>query len=179
MRKIKVILGISIFSSFILTSCQERKSNESTDSTDKNSRRNETQSEPLKQIEWKDGKTYSYNYTETITTKDSLGNEKEITVYKREKPKESDIICDKKICKWCSKEMYAENYEIEEYPNINCLKGAPDFSCIFGLFTSFFDGTHFYDMDNNKIRTEWRINCNYPGPDGFCSLKCENEYKYR
>ena len=35
------------------------------------------------------------------------------------------------------------------------------------------------DMDNNKIRTEWRINCNYPGPDGFCSLKCENEYKYR
>ena len=59
------------------------------------------------------------------------------------------------------------------------LKQAPDFSCIFGLFTSFFDGTHFYDMDNNKIRTEWRINCNYPGPDGFCSLKCENEYKYR
>ncbi len=71
----------------------------------KNSSLNETQSpepEPLKQIEWKDGKTYSYNYTETITTKDSLGNEKEITVYKREKPKESDIICDKKICKWCS-----------------------------------------------------------------------------
>lgn len=63
--------------------------------------------------------------------------------------------------------MYAENYEIEEYPNINCLKGAPDFPCIFGLFTSFFDGTHFYNMDNNKIRTEWRINCNYPGPDGF------------
>ena len=51
MRKIKVILGISIFSSFILTSWQEKKSNQSTDSTEKNSSLNETQSpEPLKQI---------------------------------------------------------------------------------------------------------------------------------
>ena len=59
MRKIKVILGISIFSSFILTSWQEKKSNESTNSTEENSSLNETQSpepEPLKQIEWKDGK---------------------------------------------------------------------------------------------------------------------------
>ena len=35
------------------------------------------------------------------------------------------------------------------------------------------------NQKNNRIRTEWRINCNYPGPDEFCSLKCENEYDYR
>ena len=178
MKKIKVMIGITIFFSLILSSCENSKIKNLDNSTEESSNFNE-EPEPLKQIEWKDGKIYSYNYTEIITTKDSSGNEIEITVYKSDKPKESDIICDKKICKWCSKEMYADNYEIEEYPNIKCLTAAPDFSCIIGLFTSIFDGTHFYDIDNNKVRTEWRINCNYPGPDGFCSLKCENEYKYR
>lgn len=185
MRKLTITLCVLLLVVFTITSCKERKSNESTDSTEEKSSEDETQSseteeaEQLKQIEWIDGNTYSYDYTETVTTKDSLGNEKEITIYKSRKPHESDIICDTKICKWCSKELYAENYKIEEYPNINWLRGTPDFSSIFGMFGSLFDGTHYYDLDNNKVRTEWKIKCNYRGPDGFCSLKCQNEYKYR
>ena len=47
------------------------------------------------------------------------------------------------------------------------------------MFSIIFEGKTYYDFENNRIRTEWRINCNYPGPDEFCSLKCENEYDYR
>jgi hypothetical protein len=35
----------------------------------------------------------------------------------------------------------------------------------------------YNDIENKRIRTEWRTECNYPGPNGFCSLKCKNEYK--
>lgn len=134
-------------------------------------------SPPTKDLEWSDGNYYSYDYTENINTTDSLGNEIEITIYKQNPP--SEIYCNSKVCKWCSKEVYADNYEIVEYPNINWIRGEPDLSSIFSMFTLIFDGKKFYDLDNNRIRTEWRVNCNYNGPDGFCSLKCENEYRYR
>lgn len=107
-----------------------------------------------------------------------MGNETLITVYKNNPPKENDIICETKVCKWCGKEVYAEDYKIEEYPNINWVRGKADLGSIFGMFSIMFEGKTYYDIDNNRIRTEWRVNCNYPGPDGFCSLKCENEYKY-
>jgi hypothetical protein len=139
----------------------------------------EIEAPPPKQLEWANGNIYSYDFTETITKKDSLGIETFITVYKNNPPNEFDIICEKKVCKWCGKEVYAENYSIEEYPNINWVRGQPDLSSIFGMFSVIFEGKTYYDFDNNRIRTEWRINCNYPGPDEFCSLKCENEYDYR
>lgn len=132
-----------------------------------------------KQIQWSDGNYYSYDLTETIMKKDSLGNETEITVYKSNPPDERSIVCSPKSCKWCGKEVNATNYTIEEYPNINWVRGQPDFSSIFGMFTMMFEGKKYYDLDNNRIRTEWRTKCNYPGPDDFCSLKCENDYKYR
>ena len=134
---------------------------------------------PPKQIEWSNGNIYSYDFTETITKIDSLGNETLITVYKNNPPNENDIICETKVCKWCSKEVNAENYEIEEYPNINWVRGRPDLASIFGMLSLMFEVKTYYDFDNNRIRTEWKVNCNYPGPNGFCSLKCENEYKYR
>jgi hypothetical protein len=37
-------------------------------------------------------------------------------------------------------------------------------------------GTSYLDFQNNKLRTEWKVDCEYPGPVGFCSLKCENDY---
>jgi len=132
-----------------------------------------------KQIEWSNGNIYSYDYTETISTKDSIGNETLITVYKVNAPNVNNVICDTKVCKWCSNEVDAEDYVIEEYPNINWVRGQPDLQSIFGIFTLIIDGNKYYDLDNNRIRTEWRVNCSYPGPGEFCSLKCENEFKYR
>jgi hypothetical protein len=50
------------------------------------------------------------------------------------------------------------------------------------IFINSFDtmgGRNSYiDVENSKIRSERRISCNY-GINGFCSLKCENEYRYR
>jgi hypothetical protein len=132
-----------------------------------------------KQIDWSDGKTYSYDYTETITKTDSLGNEEEITVYKQNKPSDADVFCNSKICKWCGKEVKAYNYIIEEYPNINWLRGEPDLSSIFGIISSIFDGIHYYDLDNRRVRTEWKTDCKYYGPGEFCSNRCEYEYRNR
>jgi len=135
--------------------------------------------ENKKQIDWKDGNSYSYDYTETITKTDSLGNEEEITVYKQNKPSDADVYCKPKICKWCGKESTAYNYKIEEYPNINWLRGEPDLGSIIGMLGSIFDGIHYYDLENKKIRTEWNVKCDYYGPDEFCSNKCEYEYRNR
>ena len=138
-----------------------------------------TEPEPSETIDWKDGNSYSYDYTEAITKTDSLGNEQIITVYKRNKPSDGDIVCEPKICKWCSNTTYAKNYSIKEYPNINWLRGQPDLSSIMGMLTSVIDGNSYYDLDNNRVRTEWITNCEYNGPDGFCSEKCKSEYNYR
>jgi hypothetical protein len=132
---------------------------------------------PKSEIEWQDGSTYSYDYTETITQTDSLGNMHEITVYKQNKPTDAEIYCSPKFCKWCGKESTSHSYTIEEYPNINWLRGQIDFGSIIGIIGNLFDGTHYYDLDNNKVRTEWKINCEYYGPDNFCSNKCEYDYK--
>jgi hypothetical protein len=143
------------------------------------SEENEDINPPQKQIEWSNGNFYSYDYIETISKIDSSGNEFQIIVYKQNPPNENNIICEKKVCNWCGKEVSAENYEIQEYPNINWLRGQPDLTSIFGMFAAMFEGKEYYDLDNNRIRTEWRIDCSYPGPNGFCSLKCENDYQYR
>ena len=161
----------------LLYGCNGNSPNESADFES-----NETsyqEPEPSKTIDWKDGDTYSYDYTEEISKIDSLGNEEIITVYKRNKPSDESIICEPKICKWCSKSTYATNFSIEEYPNINWLRGEPDLNSIFGMLGSVLDGNTYYDLDNQKVRTEWRTNCEYNGPDGFCSEKCKSEYSYR
>lgn len=54
------------------------------------------------------------------------------------------------------------------------------------IFMNSFDamgGRNSY-IENSKIRKEWRISCDYGisdyrHNDFFCSLKCENEYRYR
>ncbi len=134
--------------------------------------------EPPKQISWANGNIYSYDFVETIFKVDSLGNKTAITVYKSNPPGDREIVCDTKVCEWCSKEVQAKTYEIEEYPNIDWLRGEPSIASIVGALSMVFEGKKYYDLDHNRIRTEWRVNCSYPGPDGFCSRKCENEYKY-
>jgi hypothetical protein len=136
--------------------------------------------ETSKDVEWKDGNIYSYDYTETVNLTDSLGNNRVITIYKRYRPNEENIICEPKICKWCSKEVYSLDYSINEYPNFDYLSGK-NITSVYGMVGLLLTGEHIHyiDLDNNMMRTEWNIECNYPGPDGFCSLKCESEYRYR
>ncbi len=137
-----------------------------------------TQQQPSKEIEWSDGNTYTYDYTEEIETKDSLGNVAEVfTIYKRNKP--VNVNCETKECRWCRKEIYAENYSIEEFPEVNALRGKGNYGALFSLFASMVSSPSYFDIDNKKIRTEWRVNCDYGGPDDFCSMKCQSEYNRR
>jgi hypothetical protein len=134
-----------------------------------------------KTVDWSDGKTYTYDYIEEIESKDSIGNIKVITVYKRDKP--TDGNCETKKCRWCSKEMNAEDYSIEEYPDINIYRGRGSIKSLWISLGSMIesmilsDSQPYFDLDNNKIRTEWRVKCDYGGPDGFCSMKCQSEYR--
>ncbi len=141
----------------------------------------------MKQVDWIDGNTYSYDEIETISTVDSNGKETKFTIYKMSKPNESDIHCETKICKWCSQDVIATSFKIEEVPNINWLRGTKEEAAeilldnmiggiLFGHSSAQLKNTTYYDWENNKIRTEWKIDCSYPGPDGFCSYKCEKEY---
>jgi hypothetical protein len=72
--------------------------------------------------------------------------------------------------------MYAENYTITEYPDIDVLRGKGSYDSQIDFYISLFKDRAHFDVDNKKIRTEWRVNCDYGGPDGFCSLKCQSEY---
>lgn len=183
--KLKHLLSAIIVCFFIflaVSSDEDKKEKKNTKGTAEGTEQTEEQqeAEPIKEVEWADGNTYTYDYTETLTQEDSAGNVKEITVYMSNKPHASEIVCDTKVCKWCGKEVEANDYSIEEYPNINLYRGKLDYSSMFEMIgATMFDGNSYLDLDNNRIRTEWRVNCKYRGPKGFCSMKCENEYKYR
>jgi hypothetical protein len=133
---------------------------------------------PSKEIEWADGNTYTYDYTEEIETKDSLGNVgKVFTIYKRNKP--VDVNCETKECRWCRKEIYAENYSIEDFPDVDVLRGRGSYSSQNSFYLSVFTEPAHFDINNKIIRTEWKVNCDYGGPDDFCSMKCQSEYNNR
>ena len=133
---------------------------------------------PSKEIEWIDGNSYSYDYTAEVEAKDPDGNVgKVFIIYKRNLP--TDINCETKKCHWCRKEMYAENYTVTEYPDIDVLRGNGSYDSKIDFYISLFKDRAHFDIDNKKIRTEWRVNCDYGGPDGFCSMKCQSEYRYR
>jgi hypothetical protein len=178
-----------IFFVLLLAACQNNKSSEDPfgymrDTSGQNiASESPAPEDPSKNIEWRDGNTYSYDYTESISKIDSSGNEQIITVYKRNKPSEDNITCEPKVCKWCSQSVAATSYSIIEYPNLNWLRGEPDFTSIFsmliGMIGNMYNGNAYFDLENNKVRTEWVTNCDYPGPSGFCSLKCQSEYNSR
>ena len=133
---------------------------------------------PSKEIEWADGNTYPYDYTEEIETKDSIGNVAEVfTIYKRNKP--INVNCETKECRWCRKEIYAKNYSIEEIPDVNAFRGKGNYGALYSLFGYLISHPSCFDANNKRIRTEWRVNCDYGGPDDFCSMKCQSEYNRR
>jgi hypothetical protein len=136
---------------------------------------------PSKDIEWADGYTYTYDYTEQIELKDSTGT-KTVTVYIKNKPTNFD--CVTRNCKWCRIEMPPQGYTFEEYPNLDVWRGKES-----GLSNGFFSSIQlalsiatdkqYWDLKNDRIRTEWTVDCDYGGPKGFCSLKCKSEYNNR
>ena len=136
-----------------------------------------------KEIEWADGNTYTYDYTEQIKWEDSTGT-RNVTVYIKNKP--TNVDCEIKQCKWCSIEIQAQGYTIDEYPNLdvqreksNIKEGFESLSSILQMLLSFDNPKKYFDLENNRIRTEWRVNCDYGGPEGFCSMKCQSEYNRR
>lgn len=126
-----------------------------------------------KAIEWADGNTYSYDFTEQVNLTDSTGT-RTITIYRRNKP--TDVDCDVEKCRWCGKEMIAEDYSIVEFPDCDVLRGRTTVGSILSFYVSMLDSRPYFDLDNNKIRTEWKVNCHYGVSGGFCSLKCKSEY---
>lgn len=140
------------------------------------------------EIQWKDGKSYTYDYTEVIDYIDRAGETHQITVYKRNQPTTVHQ-CDLLTCKWCSKQYDAVNYSVKEYPNISWMtKLEKDmnfdevaemaFILVIEKSSHWFNDearANFYDLENNRVRIEWQYTCNYNSKD-FCSLKCESEY---
>jgi hypothetical protein len=168
---------VFFFLIFVLVGCEDNlsSSGDSWNQKDRNSRFSEP---ATKQINWGDGNIYSYHFIETITKVDSLGNQRAIQVYKSAPPDEKEVICEGKVCEWCGREVQAGSYEIEEYPDINWLRGEESLASFIGALSMIFEGRRYFDLENNRIRTEWRINCNYPGPDGYCSPKCKRDHRY-
>lgn len=127
-----------------------------------------------KVVEWADGNSYTYDYTEDVEFTDSTGT-RTITIFMRNKP--TNVDCDIKKCKWCGKEMEAINYSITEFPDCDVLRGKSTVASVLSFYMSMLDSRPYFDLDNNKVRTVWRVNCDYGGLDEFCSLKCKSEYK--
>ena len=59
------------------------------------------------------------------------------------------------------------------------LRGKGNYGALFSFFASMISSSSYFDIDNKKIRTEWKVNCDYVGLDGFCSLKCKSENNRR
>ena len=133
-----------------------------------------------KVVEWPDGNTYTYDYTEQIEWKDSTGT-RDVTVYMRNKP--TNVQCNIANCEWCGEEMSSQGYTIDEFPNLDVYRGKGNMmNAINSILQVAINGLRhksYFDLDNNRIRTEWTVNCDYGGPDGFCSMKCQSEYNNR
>jgi len=191
---------LSKLNSFIngVEKINERASNIDFGQSESNKEENETadNSDVVKVIDWIDGNNYTYDYIETITQKADDGTLNTFTIYRKNKPNTSIHDCAEQKCKWCGKIYFAENYELKEIPN---LKEMPNLNWIKenlntnslsplgetivgdiilgGIFENGELGNKlYYDLNNNKIRTDWIINCNYSNPYGFCSNKCNTEY---
>jgi hypothetical protein len=140
---------------------------------------------PEYEITWKNGNTYTYNTKEDYQITDKNGNTTIVSLYRRNQPSLDEANCGVKTCTYCGKKVERTNITLTEFPEVGWVTGEQSLESIMGMFGlvlgSAFGDSH-YDMDdksNWKIRTEWRFECDYPGPEGFCSLKCQDDYKFR
>lgn len=172
-----ISIVVSIVMATVGLSCSQSYDSEGSDFENMDSEEVELSVNSIKQVEWSNGSVYTYDYTEEYSESDDQGNEKLYTVYKTYRPQDEDVTCDSKECKWCGKEIMAKSFTIDEYPDVYDYVGL--------LLIDAMGGRNSYiDVENSKIRKEWRISCDYGisdyrHNDFFCSLKCENEYRYR
>ena len=140
----------------------------------KKSERTETE---VKTVNWGDGNSYEYSYTEEINFEDINGEVTRITIYIN--PKNSNPNCNNKKCKWCNTIIYSTNSYIEEFPNLSNLRENPNRESLADLVLSLgFNVKNYLDADNTNgisIRTEIINHCEYDEVNGYCSNKCYHE----
>ena len=159
--------------------------------------------EPVhKHIQWKDGNTYPYDYIDEYIEKDSIGRNYTWTVYRSYPSSASDVECHSYKCHWCGKEVNSTGYSFKEYPTALLYRIEGKQFDLFNLGDVVDDEEvedeprnmaeqmmasmagrwvlavkKFTDYDNHKILLLMKKKCKYDAPEGFCSLKCQYEYK--
>jgi hypothetical protein len=134
--------------------------------------------EELKTVNWGDGNSYDYYYTENINFEDLNGEIIPITVYINNVPVNSD--CKIKKCKWCNSIINLKNNYTEEFPNLDDFRKNPNRESMAQLITSLGVSIYNYvsvDKSSKKIsiRTETNNICDYDEVHGYCSNKCYYE----
>lgn len=140
------------------------------------------ESNTKKVIEWSDGNSYEYDFTEVINLTDPKGNVEPVTIYRNNIP--SNTNCENKKCSWCNTIIYPVSYDYEEYPDISGVRKYANNSSIVSLFWNLGGDISKYtytdeSTDTIAIRTEWILVCKYEEVNGYCSNKCYYESKNR
>lgn len=136
----------------------------------------------MKLINWSDGNSYEYYFTEVINITDPKGNVEPVTIYRNNIP--SNTNCENKKCSWCNTIIYPVSSNYEEYPDISGVRKYADNGSIASLLWNLGGDISKYiytDESTNTfaIRTEGILICNYDDVNGFCSNRCYYESKNR
>lgn len=136
--------------------------------------------EGVKTINWRDGGSYEYYYTEIINIEDTNGEIITVTVYINNVPVNSD--CEIKKCKWCNSNINLVNSYYEEFPNLDNLRENPNRETIGQVMLSLgmFATSYMFVENSNgvSIRTVTNTICEYDEFKGYCSKKCYHEENY-
>ncbi|MBP6754517.1 MAG: hypothetical protein KA210_00105 [Bacteroidia bacterium] len=136
--------------------------------------------EELKTINWVDGNSYDYYYTEIINVEDTNGEIIPVKIYINNVPVDSD--CKTKKCKWCNSTINLVNSYTEEFPNLDNLRENPNRETIGQVMLSLGLSTTSFMSSNSStgvsIRTVTNTVCEYDEVNGYCSKKCYHEENY-
>lgn len=136
--------------------------------------------EEIKIINWADGNSYDYYYTEIINVEDTNGEIIPVKIYINNVPVNSD--CKTKKCKWCNSIINLVNSYTEEFPNLGNLRENPNRESLGQVMLSLgLSGNSFMSVDNSSgvsIRTVTNLICEYDDYKDYCSKKCYNEENY-
>jgi arsenate reductase-like glutaredoxin family protein len=131
----------------------------------------------IKTINWGDGGSYDYYYTEIINIEDTNGEITPIKVYINNVPVNPD--CETKKCKWCNSTINLLNSYTEEYPNLDNLRENPNRDSLAQFMLSLgLNASSYISANNSKgvaIRTITSQICEYEDVNGYCSQKCYHE----
>jgi hypothetical protein len=136
-----------------------------------------SEDEEIKTINWGDGSSYDYYYTEIINIEDTNGDIIPVKLYINNVPVNSD--CKTKKCNWCNSMINLVNSYHEEFPNLDNLRENPNRESIGQVMLSLgISATSFMSANNStgvSIRTVTNTICEYDEVNGYCSKKCYHE----